>query len=61
MAVLQRIITEALRLFPPLVLLLRQCKRAFAVTTSDGKKFVIPKVKPPLLWCRSAFASAWGN
>ena len=44
MAVLQRMITEALRLFPPLILLLRLCKRSFEVATSDGKKYVIPKV-----------------
>ena len=45
MLVLQRAITEALRLFPPLILLLRQCKRSFAVATSTGRKFVIPKVR----------------
>ena len=44
MHVLQRNITEAVRLFPPLILLLRQCKRSFSVSTSQGQKFVIPKV-----------------
>ncbi|KAK9794631.1 hypothetical protein WJX73_002662 [Symbiochloris irregularis] len=43
MPVLQRIITEALRLFPPLILLLRQCKRSFLVSTSNGHKYTIPK------------------
>ncbi len=35
---------EALRLFPPLIMLLRQAKAPFAVTTSQGKTYVIPKV-----------------
>ena len=37
---------EALRLFPPLIMLLRQAKAPFAVTTSQGKTHVIPKVWP---------------
>lgn len=47
MDVLQRAITEALRLFPPLIMLLRQCKRSFAVSTSQGQHYVIPKVSAP--------------
>lgn len=35
---------ESLRLFPPLIMLLRQAKAPFAVTTSQGKTHVIPKV-----------------
>ena len=42
MEVLQRNITEALRI--NLTLLLRQVKKSFAVTTSSGKTHVIPKV-----------------
>ena len=38
---------EALRLFPPLIMLLRQAKAPFAVTTSQGKTHVIPKVWSP--------------
>ena len=42
--VLERCMMEALRLFPPLIMLLRQAKAPFAVTTSQGKTHVIPKV-----------------
>ena len=44
MEALQRNITEALRINPPLTLLLRQVKKSFAVTTSSGKTYVVPKV-----------------
>ncbi|EIE21542.1 sterol 14 desaturase [Coccomyxa subellipsoidea C-169] len=43
MEVLGRNMTEALRLFPPLIMLLRAAKAPFAVTTSTGKTHVIPK------------------
>lgn len=43
MEVLQRNITEALRINPPLTLLLRQVKKSFAVTTSSGKTHIVPK------------------
>ncbi|KAL3157764.1 hypothetical protein ABBQ32_012190 [Trebouxia sp. C0010 RCD-2024] len=43
MQALQRNITEALRINPPLTLLLRQVKKSFAVTTSSGKTYVVPK------------------
>ena len=42
--VLERCMMEALRLFPPLIMLLRQAKAPFAVTTSQGKTYVISKV-----------------
>lgn len=45
MEVLHRNITEALRMHPPLVLLLRYCKEPFTVTTSQGKQYTIPKVR----------------
>ena len=45
MDVLQRCITEALRLFPPLIMLLRQAKAPFAVTTRAGRRYVVPKVQ----------------
>lgn len=45
MEVLQRNITEALRINPPLTLLLRQVKKSFAVTTSSGKTHIVPKVQ----------------
>ena len=38
---------EALRLFPPLIMLLRLAKAPFAVTTSQGKTHVIRKVQSP--------------
>ncbi len=41
--VLERVMMEALRLFPPLIMLLRLAKASFAVTTSKGKTHVIPK------------------
>ena len=44
MEVLQRNITEALRINPPLTLLLRQVRKSFAVTTSTGKTHIVPKV-----------------
>ena len=43
--VLERCMMEALRLFPPLIMLLRQAKAPFAVTTSQGRSYVIPKVR----------------
>lgn len=36
-------ITEALRLQPPLILVLRYAREAFAVSTKDGKQYVVPK------------------
>ncbi len=44
MDVLHRNIQEALRIHPPLILLLRYAKEAFSVTTSKGKQVAIPKV-----------------
>lgn len=44
MEVLQRNIKEALRMNPPLIMLMRYCKAPFAVTTRSGKEYVIPKV-----------------
>jgi sterol 14-demethylase len=44
MEVLQRNITEALRMHPPLILLMRYAKQPFSVTTSKGQTFNIPKV-----------------
>ncbi len=41
--VLHRNITEALRMHPPLILLLRLVKHPFTVTTSTGKTYTIPK------------------
>lgn len=43
MDVLHRCIQEALRMHPPLLLLLRYAKSSFNVTTSQGKEYVIPK------------------
>ncbi|KAK9811423.1 hypothetical protein WJX72_003728 [[Myrmecia] bisecta] len=43
MEVLHAIITEALRLFPPLIMLLRKAKTSFSVTTSKGQQYVVPK------------------
>lgn len=43
MDVLHRNITEALRMHPPLIMLLRYCKAPFSVTDSNGKEFHIPK------------------
>ena len=36
-------IKEALRMHPPLIMLLRQCNVPFEVETTKGKKFVVPK------------------
>ncbi|KAG7978619.1 hypothetical protein I3843_05G091400 [Carya illinoinensis] len=43
MDVLYRCIKEALRLHPPLILLLRSSHSDFSVTTRDGKEYDIPK------------------
>jgi sterol 14alpha-demethylase len=40
---LHRCIMEALRMNPPLVLVMRLAKESFAVTTSTGKKYTVPK------------------
>lgn len=37
-------IQEALRMNPPLIMVMRLAKEAFPVTTSTGKTFVVPKV-----------------
>ncbi len=42
MDVLHRNITEALRLHPPLILVMRLCKQPFSVTTSAGATVHIP-------------------
>lgn len=47
MPVLHRNIQEAIRLHPPLILLLRQVHKDFTVTTSKGKSYRIPKVGAP--------------
>ena len=44
MDVLHRNITEAIRIHPPLVMLMRYARSAFTVTTSSGKEYVVPKV-----------------
>lgn len=36
-------IQEALRMNPPLIMLMRYAKESFSVSTSDGKQFVVPK------------------
>lgn len=51
MEVLHAIITEALRMQPPLVMLLRYARQAMSVTTRDGKQFVIPKVGGCTWYC----------
>jgi sterol 14-demethylase len=43
MGVLHRCIKEALRLHPPLIMLLRSSHSDFSVTTRDGKEYDIPK------------------
>ncbi|KAL4458418.1 hypothetical protein ABPG75_013283 [Micractinium tetrahymenae] len=43
MDVLHRNIQEALRMEPPLVMLMRYSKEPFSVTTSEGKTYVVPK------------------
>jgi len=43
MDVLYRCIKEALRLHPPLIMLLRSSHSDFSVTTRDGKEYDIPK------------------
>lgn len=43
--VLHRCITEALRMRPPLIMLLRYAKNDFNVTDSKGQTFVVPKVR----------------
>ncbi|KAF8694239.1 hypothetical protein HU200_038375 [Digitaria exilis] len=43
MDVLYRCIKEALRLHPPLIMLLRQSHSDFTVTTKEGKEYDIPK------------------
>lgn len=43
MDILHRNIHEALRLGPPLIMVMRMAKESFTVTTSTGKQYVIPK------------------
>ena len=49
-------IKEALRMHPPLIMLLRQCHVPFKVTTTKGKEYVVPKgtSSPPLPRLRTA-------
>ncbi len=44
MGELQANIQEAVRLFPPLILVMRYVRESFSVTDSAGRQFVIPKV-----------------
>lgn len=46
MEVLHRNITEALRIHPPLLLVMRYAKTPFSVTTSQGRTFTVPAVRP---------------
>ena len=57
MEVLQRNIQEALRLFPPLIMLMRYAKEPFSVTTSKGAEYTIPKVSAPSLASRPPSSS----
>lgn len=41
---------EALRMNPPLLLVMRYAKEAFKVTTSQGKTYTVPKVRSVLGW-----------
>ena len=43
MVYLQNCVKEALRMHPPLILLMRGCMVDVETTTADGKKYVIPK------------------
>ena len=54
MDILQRNIQEAIRLHPPLILLLRQVHKDFTVTTSKGKTFKVPKVRRIRDYCKAA-------
>eukprot|EP00976_Prorocentrum_cordatum_P105838 1194338-Prorocentrum_minimum.AAC.4 len=36
-------VKEALRMHPPLIMLMRYCHKEFSVTDKDGKEFVVPK------------------
>lgn len=40
---LQLCVKEALRLHPPLIMLMRQCHEAFEVRTREGKAYTVPK------------------
>jgi len=42
MDALHRNVTEALRIHPPLLLVMRYAKKPFSVTTSQGRTFVVP-------------------
>jgi hypothetical protein len=44
MEVLHRNITEALRIHPPLLLVMRYAKQGFSVTTSKGQTYSVPAV-----------------
>lgn len=43
-------IQEALRLNPPLLMVMRYAKESFAVSTSDGRQYVVPKVRCRASW-----------
>ena len=44
------LLQEALRMNPPLLLVMRYAKEAFKVTTSQGKTYTVPKVRSVLGW-----------
>jgi len=48
MEVLHRNISEALRIHPPLLLVMRYVKQPFSVTTSQGKTYTVPAVSSSL-------------
>jgi hypothetical protein len=45
MEILHRNITEALRMHPPLILVMRYAKQPFTVTTSKGQTYTVPQVR----------------
>lgn len=46
---------EAVRMFPPLIMVMRYVKETFSVKDSSGRQFVIPKVHAALAAsCRSS-------
>ena len=59
MPLLQNSISEAVRLYPPLIMLMRHVNRSFRVTTRSGQSYVIPKVCESITQLPQRLAVSW--
>ena len=59
MPILHSCVSEAVRLYPPLIMLMRQVKRSFRVTTRSGRSYTVPKASLHVFLCCSHGPRHW--